>query len=380
MIKNINIKFSFPRKEIERGISKKATSPVLKLEKEISMQKAFTLSEVLITLLVVGIIAILVLPAVTNHYRTRAWNTAQKTFEKRLESAAYEMINLGKMDGYTTTSDFISELGKHITFTKICGSNQLTECFENQFSVNGEMINTSELTEASALGNEDYDTEVVGFRTNFGVNGIMAYDSRCATSSNSRVQTHSCLAYVIDTNDVKSPNTYNKDIRMLNVNFDSSEYGEEISEEMYNCFEEQGYTELLSLKKVADFGSDYSRIDCSEANLSSSDYNKYCGPHPSTSPNDQWAGAKKKCDKAGMILPDPYELRNYLHCNLIVNMASQTTKSTSYWSSTEGYDPPGTVGYNSLYHAYNVSWNASISTIGLKYYPNEQRGAMCFKY
>ncbi len=45
---------------------------------------AFTLAEVLITLAIIGVVAVLTVPALIQNYNAKAWETAQKVFTNRL--------------------------------------------------------------------------------------------------------------------------------------------------------------------------------------------------------------------------------------------------------------------------------------------------------
>ena len=55
------------------------------------MKKAFTLAEILITLMVIGFVAVLTLPNLIQNHKQKAWNTAADVFQKKLEVAARSM-------------------------------------------------------------------------------------------------------------------------------------------------------------------------------------------------------------------------------------------------------------------------------------------------
>ena len=52
---------------------------------------AFTLAEVLITLAIIGVVAVLTVPALIQNYNEKAWETAKSVFEKRLEVAVKQL-------------------------------------------------------------------------------------------------------------------------------------------------------------------------------------------------------------------------------------------------------------------------------------------------
>ena len=264
---------------------------------------AFTLSEVLITLLVIGIIAILVVPNVVTNYRTKTWDTTSDKFSSELAAATYEMVQTGKMDGYATTRDFIDELTKHMPLRAICDSNHLTDCFTEQFYSDGNLVNTADIKTSINFGKRDYNTEVIGFRTNFGVNGLIAYDSRCATSAQSKVQKTGCVSYIIDTNDLKRPNKTKQDIRMANVRLKL--------QSLTDCPGVTWNNRCVWLTNTSDPSQQIPPIDCRESNSSSQDYIDYCGPTPSNFETDYWAGGKKRCAENGMILADFNTMKNF---------------------------------------------------------------------
>ena len=244
---------------------------------------AFTLAETLITLSIIGVVAVLTLPGLTENYRVKAWNTAADTFSARLSDAIYQMAQIGKMDGYNSTLEFVNELNNYINFKNICGPNDLTNCFTAQFTEDGEIFNTVELTNSGKLGQADFGTEVIGFNTNFGVNGIMSYDSKCKTSSMQKISGTPCVSYIIDTNSLKAPNKVKSDIRMANAS-------------LFPCSKFGSYC-------VKFFSRDeIKQVDCRNSNSSADDY-KYCGTHPSDRVYDSWAGANKICAKTGLKLP-----------------------------------------------------------------------------
>ena len=92
----------------------------------------FTLAEVLITLAIIGIVAALTIPTLVQNYQERAWNTASQVFEKKLEEALKVMNTQASLAGYKTTEDFVHALSKHMKITKVCKSDNITSCFENE--------------------------------------------------------------------------------------------------------------------------------------------------------------------------------------------------------------------------------------------------------
>ena len=140
-------------------------------------KSAFTLAEVLITLVVIGIVAALTLPGLIQNHNEKAWSTAQSVFEKRLEVATKQMNTEEKLAGYANTIDFVNELKKYIKITKVCDSNDLTKCFESKIlAADGQEIEVSNLKSSSQLAKEDWGTETIGVQFADGVGALIAYN------------------------------------------------------------------------------------------------------------------------------------------------------------------------------------------------------------
>ena len=73
------------------------------MKKQSFCRYAFTLAEVLITLAIIGVVAVLTLPNLIQNYNQKAWDTAKNVFEKRLEVATRQMNTEEKLAGYAST-------------------------------------------------------------------------------------------------------------------------------------------------------------------------------------------------------------------------------------------------------------------------------------
>ena len=125
---------------------------------------AFTLAEVLITLAVIGIVAVLTLPNLIQNHNEKAWSTAQDVFTKRLEVATRQMNTEEKLAGYESTMDFVNELKKYIKITRVCDSDNITKCFAKEVIWNdGEepVQMDKNISTAESFG-LDWGTEIVG--------------------------------------------------------------------------------------------------------------------------------------------------------------------------------------------------------------------------
>ncbi len=177
--------------------------------------KAFTLAEVLITLAVIGIVAVMTIPNLVQNYQNKAWNTADTVFQRKLTEAMKMMNTQGTLAGYTKTEDFVQELSKHLKITRICDNTNLKACFEEKISINDKIINISEVKTAEDFGQIHWGTNVVGFQLANGVNGLMAYNPECKQDQYSnQISGSDCLAVVYDVSGYTSPNTIQKDLRV----------------------------------------------------------------------------------------------------------------------------------------------------------------------
>ena len=192
-----------------------------KYKKQNKEKTAFTLAEILITITIIGIVAILVIPALVTNYQNRAWSTAATVFERKLTEAIKSMNSQETLSGYTTTEDFVNELTKYLKINKISKSNNKTSCFENKvlWGAENEEIDITTIKNASNFGQNDWDTETVGIQLANGTTGIIAYNPNCTQDPyNNQFNGLDCIAILYDTSGSKKPNESGKDLRSINVN------------------------------------------------------------------------------------------------------------------------------------------------------------------
>ena len=267
---------------------------------KIKSKQGFTLAEVLITLGIIGVVAAMTIPTLITNYNQRAWDTGATVFNRKLGEALKVMNSQSALAGYSTTAEFVAELGKHIKITNTCDSDKLTNCFTSEIATGADPIDTSKLKAAKNLYSaEDYGTETIGVQFADGVSALIAYNPkatqdpysnqivRVTGSGNSVGLGTDAISILYDVSGAKSPNSYgsDKDVRGINVAIKID-------------------ADILNL------GTSYSALDCSSANASSSDYTTYCGS-PSGYTSDYWAGAMKACDQQGMHLATLQELRDF---------------------------------------------------------------------
>ena len=256
---------------------------------------AFTLTEVLITLAIIGVVATMTIPTLIAEYQQKSWDTATSVFNRRLGEVLKIMNASGSLSGYNSTEDFVAELGKHIKISKTCSKDKLSDCFVSEILTTADPVETSKLQSAKNLNSTadpEYGTDTMGVMFADGVTALVAYNKNTPYDpySNKIVSVNGdgksaslstkAVSILYDVNGLKSPNEMDtmKDIRGINVSIKT------------------GATVKL-------IGTGYDQVNCAD---STSDDYKYCtdGDKSSASPYNYWAGAKKACAKEGMRLPE----------------------------------------------------------------------------
>ena len=261
------------------------------------VRKGFTLSEVLITLSIIGVVATLTLPKLVDNWRERAWNTADKMFVTRLSDAINSMAQTGKLEGYQSTKEFLSALNTYMQVESMCDPDELTDCFAETIKAGDDVFEVKDLTSSAELGQSDFKTEVIGFKTNFGVNALLAYDKRCHVPAGATDLGTSCVAYIIDTNSNNKPDTLGKDIRA----------GSAILSHKKDCKDIAGIGCLSPAVAVYSFPT----VDCSDPTGPDAEW--CSGVFDSSLKKDYWATAMKACDGKLINSAQTRQLVNYIY-------------------------------------------------------------------
>ena len=331
--------------------------------------KGFTLAEVLITLAIIGIVAALTIPTLVQNYQEKAWNTASQVFQRKLGEALKVMNVQGTLAGYTTTEAFVDELSKHIKITRICDNDDITTCFADKVTWDGEEVEMSKIKTSKNFGKDDWNTNTVAVQFANGVNGVIAYNPGCTqnqfsndviTIGETGIGTN-CLAILYDVDGFKNPNTQQKDLRGLNVaSLGGSNCAIELSDG--TCFTAPFYP-TAHVWNGCDINGATSDPDdlafMSEHNI------HYCMTS-GYGTNDYWAGAVKACHDMGSSLPSDTELMKLAeelykdasgasldnrNNDLAIEWKFITSPSSRFWlwSSGEG----------SKYRAYSRHFNST---------------------
>ncbi len=256
--------------QVRTKLARRSLSPTILSRKGRGTCAAFTLAEVLITLAIIGVVAVLTIPGLIKNHNEKAWSTAQDVFTKRLEVATRQMNTEEKLAGYANTMDFVNELKKYIKITRVCDNSEITKCFNKQVIWNegDEPIDMSQIKTSASLGQSDWNTDTVAVQFANGVNAIIAYNPNATQDpyNNQFAATSASMAILYDVSGNKSPNTFGKDISQVNV----SKVGKNCTVEFVgNCFsapfiptpltnsECENLKESLGIEKCSSNNSDY---------------------------------------------------------------------------------------------------------------------------
>ena len=183
------------------------------------MKKAFTLAEVLITLVTIGIVAMLIMPSFINNVNDQKIKSARKVVSQKLMSGFAQM----KLDGaletkYSSTGEFVDAMKKYFNIARVCTKNELDQCFSS-------IVYSLDKTGNSIA---DLDGDIVGVKLVDGSSLLVKYnpdEDGYDVFAETQMQTFSdgkdkvvypvfgnLFEYVFDTNEKTSPNIFGKDI------------------------------------------------------------------------------------------------------------------------------------------------------------------------
>ena len=333
-----------------------------------SKKVAFTLAEVLITLAIIGVVAVLTVPALIQNYNAKAWETAQKVFTNRLEVATRQMNTEEKLAGYSNTMDFVNELKKYIKITRVCDNSNITKCFNKEVIWNeGEdPIDMSTIRNAASLGQDDWDTDTVAVQFANGVNAIIAYNPNTTQEpfNNQFSATSNSMAILYDVSGNKNPNTNGKDIGKINVENLAGVTGCMIPE----------LADTMCITQILATRTGYSALtyaECTEAKDKGEIDVQYC-----YNGNDYWAGAVKACGGINNMPSQDQltQLANYIYNTDSVSssgttsgLAMDTTKASQFLSASpysssffvwSGQENSSDYAYGRGFHSTYTSWSS----------------------
>jgi len=187
-----------------------------------SQKFAFTLTEVLVSLAIIGVVAAMTIPTLMVNVNSRQWSTAATVFERKLDEAMKNMNTLQTVSGHKTTLSFVEELSKHFKTSKICNNDDIQSCFSSTVmwgagTATPEEVDMSKITQAKHFG-LDWGTELIGVQFANGVSGVVAYNPKCSGDPlSNQFKGSSCISMLYDVSANKDPNTSGKDLKNYGV-------------------------------------------------------------------------------------------------------------------------------------------------------------------
>jgi len=326
--------------------------------KEVSMKKAFTLAEVLITIGVIGVVAAMTIPALMTNINKRVIAHKKVVMEKKLLDGLNMMSNRenGLSVKYNNTEEFVRALSKYLKIVTVCSNTELNKCFPyekiNYETKTGELKseNLTSITTAQKLklmGNKWLDP--AGFVMADGTPIIISYNNSCGENivvdpdKPSKAIPTACIDGLYDNNGSRPQNKYGKDV----LTFANAGVGS-------GCLTKIGNTCISS---APFFPTPMTKAECESEGKS-----KY-GINACNYNNDYWAGAVKACKDSGGRLPTEAELTQL--AQYLYNDSSITTSYKSGLSLDTNKLPESFAGLASSWY---LLWSGSEDSAYYAYY------------
>lgn len=166
--------------------------------------KGFTLAEVLLTLVIVGVVAALTIPSLVNQVGDDNLKKSWKKTYTDLNQAAIQILtdNSGTFRGvFANNTELLNKFSEKMSYVKKCTSSVDEGCF----------YSSSELYFKSGESANSWDLNKPGFVLG---NGAAIYFNNANTTC---TDTTRCGEIVVDVNGSKKPNVIGKDLFLINI-------------------------------------------------------------------------------------------------------------------------------------------------------------------
>jgi prepilin-type N-terminal cleavage/methylation domain-containing protein len=172
--------------------------------------KGFTLAEVLITLLIIGVVASLVIPAIINDTQQAELKTAWKKSYSNIDQATKMLMieNGGTLKGLiTSNNDMKDKFQNYLSYNKSCNIDiGLGNCWHK-------FDGSIKILDGSSLGNLGWGSGTSGIPAIILNNGsLMAFGWGSTSCTNVFFNFKICGQIFVDVNGFKGPNTLGKDV------------------------------------------------------------------------------------------------------------------------------------------------------------------------
>jgi len=176
------------------------------LRKSQISKHGFTLAEVLITLVIIGVIAAVTIPTVINNTKKQEYvSKLKKTYSVLAQATNKIIAEEGNVENWTTSSDNVYSLyKKQMSVTKDCGA--ATGCFEQASNLKSA---TGELANYSPWNSTDGRRFIISDGTLVRITNELS--PNCDVDDTNR-SGYVCALIMVDINGGKKPNQFGRDI------------------------------------------------------------------------------------------------------------------------------------------------------------------------
>jgi prepilin-type N-terminal cleavage/methylation domain-containing protein len=186
--------------------------------------KAFTLSEVLIVLVIIGVVSSLVIPSIINDTQDAELNVALKKTYAELSQATNLIIqdNGGTFAGVISTdtdrAGLVNAYAEHLSYIKLCNNVARTQGCWHPLSTNGGTW--------KKLNGENADDFTAGsgiILKNGAMVSFYPFKRDCTYMGGYYTKPYVCAWVIMDVNGFKMPNTEGKDVFHFNLLYNKLE-------------------------------------------------------------------------------------------------------------------------------------------------------------
>ena len=179
------------------------------------MKKGFTLAEVLITLAIIGVVAALTIPTVISKYQKnqyytqfmKAYNTLSTAYQMSVaQNGDYQMWNLYDESNPDYYKQFEKYIYSYLKIDRICSEDNRSNC-PSSYVIKHCPFNNCQDSPSDFLT----DLVVGDFGVSPDLNIVFLQDGSAILSIN-YYDPNDGIAFIVDTNGIKAPNTVGRDI------------------------------------------------------------------------------------------------------------------------------------------------------------------------
>ncbi len=176
------------------------------------MKRTFTLAEMLIALVTVGIVFALTLPTLVNKINDDVRARKIENVNLKLKNATDKLMAMEGINGYSNTLEFVQALGRHMKIISYCQGADIYKCWPyskiNLPEQKSLAVNKIDQVGYFSLDSEKW-SEPVAFVTGDGTSYIISYNRECSIDENdSQTDSTECIAGIYDWNGAGRPNKY----------------------------------------------------------------------------------------------------------------------------------------------------------------------------